>query len=129
MFLQVRKDIFRKNWTDIKNGDPTKSCTLAKKTLNFCNVFGPQVDRKFLDLIVIPMAEKDEEGVQKIEIGKQFVVNAKKESCLNLASLDIGISACTQRIQEILGDAELAGIVINKLWNEVGILRQPYTHK
>jgi len=46
-----------------------------------------------------------------------------------LAWPDIGISACTQRIQEIVGDPELAGIAINKLWNEVGLLCQPYTHK
>ena len=75
------------------------------------------------------MIEKDEEGVNKIEIGKQFLVNAKEQSCWKLAWFKIGISACTQRIQEIVGDPELAGIAINKLWNEVGLLCQPYTHK
>ena len=78
ILLKVRKDIFRKLWTDIKHGDPTKSCTLVKKPLNFFNVFGPNVDRSYLDLSITPMIEKDEEGVNKIEIGKQFLVNAKE---------------------------------------------------
>ena len=76
--MKVKKDIFRKLWTDIKNGDPTKSCTLVKKPLNFNNVFGPNVPLASLDMAVPPMIEKDEEGVAKIEVGKHFLLNGNE---------------------------------------------------
>ena len=66
---QVKKDTFRKEWTDIKDGDPNKYCTLVKKPLNFQNVFGDHVSQEFLDLEIAPMSETDPEGLKKIEIG------------------------------------------------------------
>lgn len=66
---QVKKDIFWKEWTNIKDGDPSKSCTLVKKPLNFKNVFGDHVSWEFLDMEIAPMSETDPEGLKKNEIG------------------------------------------------------------
>jgi hypothetical protein len=43
--------------------------------------------------------------------------------------IQTGITACTVRLNEIIGDPEVSAIVINKLWNEVSLLRHPYVHK
>ena len=65
----MKKDIFRKEWTDIKFGDANRSCTLVQKPLNFNNVFGEEVSREYLDMSIKPMSDTDPEGLKKIEIG------------------------------------------------------------